>query len=151
MLFQAGHNHFRKGHGELVASLRDQFASFITLSRPNLKETTSEWNLLFLIWLDGYMACIKDTADIPFVEDLPRLAGNLGHEKLITELAVSNDRPVGLHNISYAEIDERCCELGAPEYVKTDDGEAWYWRFSGSELPVADTLAQLLLAARSLK
>lgn len=94
----------RKGHGELMASLRDQFASFITLSQPNLKETTSEWNLLFLIWLDGYMACIKDTADIPIVEDLPRLAGNLGHEKLMTELAVSNDRPVGLHNISEGKL-----------------------------------------------
>ena len=49
----------------------------------------------------------------------------------------------------YDEIDERCCELGAPEYVETDDGEALYWRFSGSEFPVADTLAELLLAARS--
>jgi hypothetical protein len=52
---------------------------------------------------------------------------------------------------SYDEIDERCCELGAPEYVYTEDGEAKYWRFSDSELPVADTLAELLLAARSLK
>jgi hypothetical protein len=50
---------------------------------------------------------------------------------------------------SYEEIDEWCCELGAPEYRKTDDGEAWYWCFSGSELPVADTLAELFLAARS--
>jgi hypothetical protein len=50
---------------------------------------------------------------------------------------------------SYNEIDERCCELGAPIHLKTDDGEAWYWRFSGTELPVADTLAELFLAARS--
>jgi hypothetical protein len=50
---------------------------------------------------------------------------------------------------SYDEIGEWCCELGAPEYVRTDDGEAMYWRFSGSELPVADTLPELFLAARS--
>jgi hypothetical protein len=50
-------------------------------------------------------------------------------------------------SISYGEIDELCCELGSPEYVKTDDGEQWYWRFSGAELPVADHLGELLLTA----
>lgn len=50
---------------------------------------------------------------------------------------------------TYSEINEICCEFGAPEYHKTDDGEAWYWCFNGRELPVADTLAELLVAARA--
>lgn len=52
---------------------------------------------------------------------------------------------------TYDEINEMACELGAPEYRKTDDGEAWYWCFSGSELPVADTLAELLYAAKGMR
>ncbi len=52
--------------------------------------------------------------------------------------------------ISFGEIDELCCEWGPPEYVATDDGEAWYWRFPGHDLPVADDLGELLLAARQL-
>lgn len=51
---------------------------------------------------------------------------------------------------SYNEIGELCCEFGAPEYRKTDDGEAYYWCFSGNELPVADDLAELLFAGRDL-
>jgi len=46
--------------------------------------------------------------------------------------------------VSDEEMDEVCCEYGAPEYVKTDDGEAWYWRFQYAELPVADHLSDLL-------
>ena len=48
------------------------------------------------------------------------------------------------------EIDELCCECGEPRYVQTEDGEAWFWKFEGSDLPVADNLAELLLAARQL-
>ena len=51
--------------------------------------------------------------------------------------------------LSCDEIDELCCELGAPEYRQTDDGEARYWCFSGRDLPVADTLSELLIAARA--
>ena len=51
---------------------------------------------------------------------------------------------------SSLEIDELCCEWGSPEYVMTDDGEAWYWRFSGHDLPVADNLSELFKAAQQL-
>jgi len=51
---------------------------------------------------------------------------------------------------SYDEIDELCCEFGQPQFVQTDDGEAWYWQFKGSDLPVADNLAELFNAARRL-
>ena len=51
---------------------------------------------------------------------------------------------------SLAEIDELCCEWGAPEYRQTDDGEAWYWCFAGHDLPVADNLSELFYAARRL-
>lgn len=49
------------------------------------------------------------------------------------------------------DIDEICCEWGPPEYVMTDDGEAWYWRFAGHELPVANNLSELFRAAIDLE
>lgn len=49
------------------------------------------------------------------------------------------------------EIDEICAEWSAPEYVVTEDGEAWYWRFPGHDLPVADNLSELFIAALQLK
>ena len=52
--------------------------------------------------------------------------------------------------ITYCEIDELCCEWGAPKYVQTEDGEAWFWKFEGSDLPVADHLSELLWAARQI-
>lgn len=54
-------------------------------------------------------------------------------------------------DFSCLQIDDICCEWGAPEYVMTDDGEAWYWRFPGHDLPVADNLSELLIAALQLK
>lgn len=44
-------------------------------------------------------------------------------------------------------IDLLVIELGTPLHLKTDDGEAWYWKFSDSDMPVADTLGELLFAA----
>ena len=49
---------------------------------------------------------------------------------------------------AYDEINEIVFEFGVPEHCKTDDGEDWYWCFSGRELPVADTLAELFCAAK---
>lgn len=56
-----------------------------------------------------------------------------------------------MSDFSCLVIDEICCEWGPPEYVVTDDGEAWYWRFPGHDLPVADNLSELFLAALQLK
>jgi hypothetical protein len=47
-------------------------------------------------------------------------------------------------------VDEVCCEYGPPEYRMTEDGEAWYWCFAGHDLPVADNLSELLIAAAQL-
>lgn len=47
-------------------------------------------------------------------------------------------------------IDEVCCDFGAPEYRMTEDCEAWYWCFPGHELPVADNLSELFVAASQM-
>lgn len=52
---------------------------------------------------------------------------------------------------TWGQIDEIVSEWGAPKYVMTDDGEAWYWCFPGHELPVADDLSELFRAARDLQ
>ena len=48
---------------------------------------------------------------------------------------------------TYDEIDDLCAELGNPECCITEDGEQSYWQFHGTDLPVADTLAELFKAA----
>lgn len=47
-------------------------------------------------------------------------------------------------------VDEIVCEYGPPIHRETEDGEAWYWCFDGHDLPVADNLSELLVAAAQL-
>lgn len=46
------------------------------------------------------------------------------------------------------ELDEIVNTFGPPIYQRTDDGEAWYWKFKESDLPVADTIGELFYAGR---
>jgi hypothetical protein len=43
-------------------------------------------------------------------------------------------------------VDELVANYGAPLHLETDDSEAWYWKFSDRDLPVADDLSELLRA-----
>jgi hypothetical protein len=75
----------------MAQSLNEQFSTYIQVSHPTLKETSANWHMMFLIWLDGYLACIKDTSESETeLYDLPSIAGQAGHEKLVSELTVSN-------------------------------------------------------------
>jgi len=47
-------------------------------------------------------------------------------------------------------VDEVVAEWGQPLYSMTEDGEAWYWCFADHDLPVADNLSELLVAAAQL-
>lgn len=50
-------------------------------------------------------------------------------------------------SITFGQIDELVAEYGEPVYLQTDDGEQSYWKFRCAELPVADNLGELFVAA----
>lgn len=89
----------------------------------------------------------RERIDVLWLED--RLAASLKPEP--TGAQGRADKAPSRDGFSALEVDEICCEWGPPEYVATDDGEAWYWRFPGHDLPVADNLSELFYAALQLK
>lgn len=71
---------------------------------------------------------------------------NCGQQQYICEMA----KELIARRKSHIDIDEIVAEWGTPQLFKTEDGEAWYWAFKEDQLPVADTLSELLRAAKDV-